>query len=429
MLPMSQPFSQPTSALCEIRYSEICPWLILVRSLRVALLLRVLLLAFLGVVLTQWGWAALDGVFSSSPAQLNRLTDAVSEPAEIGPALVEPTTDALPETNTLRVSPIGQVMSQLLVGPLVRAWAWLAEPFVRLVTREASFGQSLALSLSGIWAVLVWALFGGAISRIAALHLTRGEIIGPFAALTAAVSKWAATAGGPLIALVFAAALAAPLAAGGLLLRSDILALLAGVIWLAALIWGLILAVVLVGLLLGWPLMWASIGVERTDAFDGVSRCYAYIYQRPLHLVFYLLVASVLGLLGEAAVHYFAAAGVTLAEWTVSWGAGSERSAQLFSSPLPDADSPALGGAAATAAGAMVFWNRSLLAIAASFPLAYLWSAAVGIYLLLRRHIDSTEMDEVALDRDQPAEGLPRLAPDANGVARVDRASKSSNDS
>lgn len=421
MRPMSQPFSQPTSALCEIRYGEICPWLILVRSLRVALLLRVLLLGFIGVVATQWGWAVLDRVFSNSPSQLPRLTDSSAPAAEIGPALVEPTADTEAVTTSLRVSPVGQVMGNLLIGPLVRGWAWLAEPFVRMANREASFGQSVALALSGLWAIAVWALLGGAIARISALYLARGELLGPFAALRAAVAKWATTAGGPVIALIFAAALAMPLVLLGIVLWSDILALVAGVVWLAALLWGLLLAVVLIGLLLGWPLMWATIGVERTDAFDAVSRCYAYVYQRPLQLVFYLIVASVLGLLGEAAVHYFAAAGITLTEWTVSWGAGNERAAELFTAAQPDAVEPALSGVAASGARAMTVWKNVLLAFAASFPLAYLWAAAVGIYLLLRRHIDATEMDEVALDQPEPTVGLPRLTPDAAGVPRVDR--------
>ena len=222
--------------------------------------------------------------------------------------------------------------------------------------------------------------------------------------------------------------MATPLALAGILLRLDFLALLAGLVWLLALVWGLMLAVVLVGLLLGWPLMWATIGVERTDAFDGVSRCYAYVYQRPLHLVFYLMVASVLGLLGEAAVHYFAAAGVTLTEWTVSWGSGNERAAELMSTPPADA-AQALGGFAATAAGAMAFWKATLLAVAASFPLGYLWSAAVGVYLLLRRQIDSTEMDEIALDQSEPTEGLPKLTPGASGVPQVDRGGKETDES
>ena len=210
----------------------------------------------------------------------------------------------------------------------------------------------------------------------------------------------------------------------GWLLLLDFTALLMGLVWIAALVWGLILAIGLLGLLLGWPLMWATVGVERTDAFDGVSRCFAYVYQRPFHLVFYLLVATVLGLFGEAVVYYLAAAGVTLTEWTVSWGAGNERAAELMVAPAAGAE-PLIGMAAASA-GVIRFWQATLMAVAASFPLGYLWCASVGIYLLLRRHIDSTEMDEISLDQDEPEQGLPKLTPDESGIPQVDRDTKSS---
>ncbi len=421
--PMSQPPSQPIGALYEIRYGEICPWLILVRSFYAALFIRVLLLAFVGVVITQWGWSALDSLFSSNPAQLERLTEQPSDVAELGPTLVDPGVDS-PTTPAQRVSVISKfARSTWWAGPLVRGWAWMSEPFVRMAARDVSLIQCLSLSLSGIWAVVVWGVFGGAISRIAALYLTRGEALGPIGALRAAIGKWYATSGGPLISLLFAAAIATPLVVIGVLLRLNLTALLMGLVWIAALVWGLILAIGLLGLLLGWPLMWATVGVERTDAFDGVSRCFAYVYQRPFHLVFYLLVATVLGLFGEALVYYFAVAGVTLTEWTVSWGAGNERAAELMSAPAADA-AEKLSRMGAYSIGVIGFWQATLMAVAASFPLGYLWCASVGIYLLLRRHIDSTEMDEISLDQDEPEQGLPKLTPDESGIPQVDRDTK-----
>ena len=420
---MSQPPSQPTGALYEIRYGEICPWLILVRSFYAALFVRVLLLAFVGVVITQWGWAALDGLFSSNPAQLERLTERPSDVAELGPTLVDPGVDS-PTTSAQRVSAIGKFAQSPWAGPLVRGWAWLSEPFLRMAARDVSWRQCLSLSLSGIWAVVVWGLFGSAISRIAALYLTRGEVLGPIAALRTAFGKWYATSGGPLIALLFAAAFAMPLVMIGFLLRLNLTALLLGLVWIAALVWGLILAIGLLGLLLGWPLMWATVAVERTDAFDGVSRCFAYVYQRPFHLVFYLLVATVLGLFGEAVVYYFAAAGVSLTEWTVSWGAGNLRAAELMGPPAADA-AETLSGMGAYSADVISFWQATLMAVAASFPLGYLWCASVGIYLLLRRHIDSTELDEISLDQDEPEQGLPKLTPDESGIPQVGRDTKS----
>ncbi len=44
------------------------------------------------------------------------------------------------------------------------------------------------------------------------------------------------------------------------------------------------------------------------------------------------------------------------------------------------------------------------------FVYSYFWTAASGIYLLLRYHRDGTEMDEVELDDDQDQHDLPELA-------------------
>ena len=59
--------------------------------------------------------------------------------------------------------------------------------------------------------------------------------------------------------------------------------------WLA----GLLMALLLLGLLFGWPLMWGTISTEGTDSFDALSRSYAYLFQRPLHYLFYALVAAI----------------------------------------------------------------------------------------------------------------------------------------
>jgi len=391
--------SQPHGSLYEIRWNEVCPWLILVRALRVSIMVRVLALACAGVLVTQWGWSAVDVTLSESTDRLERLTDDSTKPK-------------LPWQADLASSSAGVAA---LAGPLVRGWSWLAQPFIKLANRDATWRQSLALLASGIWTIMVWALFGGAISRIAAVYLTRGETLGPLVALKSALTKWGATAGAPLVVLLAFAALALPLVIDGLLMRSDFLAVLAGILWPVVLAWGLLLALVLLGLFLGWPLMWATVSVERTDAFDGVSRCYAYVSQRPLYLMFYVLVAIVLGFLGNFLVQGIAYATVGLSEWTISWGLSSERTAELTGSAQAQLSAPADLGRTS-----IQFWKGILQTLVASYSVGYLWSASVGIYLLLRRHIDSTEMDEIAFDEsDLPKKGLPNLEADESGVPHV----------
>ena len=94
--------NQPSGALYEIRWNEVCPSLVLVRALRVSVMVRVLMLAMAGVVLTQWGWSLVDEIFATAAPQLLHLDQ--------------------PSTSTMRIGEFGDVDWG---GPLARAWAWL----------------------------------------------------------------------------------------------------------------------------------------------------------------------------------------------------------------------------------------------------------------------------------------------------------------
>jgi hypothetical protein len=77
--------------------------------------------------------------------------------------------------------------------------------------------------------------------------------------------------------------------------------------------------------------------------------------------------------------------------------------------------------AIAAAGGKMIrFWSLALASLATAFPMAYLWPAATGIYLLLRRLIDSTELAESSVDDAELEPGLPPLVQDpVTGVPKV----------
>jgi hypothetical protein len=284
--------------------------------------------------------------------------------------------------------------------------------------RAGSFRRWFGLLLDGAWTIAVWALFGGAIARIAALYLARGETIGPIAALKSAAFRWPSTAGAPTFGLIALFIVALPLMFAGLMMRLDFLAIVLALVWFLLILLGLAVAIVGIGLAFGWPLMASTVAVERTDAFDGISRGYAYVYQRPLHLVFYIAVAGLLGLLAQTAVNLIVDSTLDATKWAVSTGAGAERIAELYRDYPADDDS--MGQPELRAARIIRFWNRGFASIAASFPMAYLWPAAVGIYLLMRRHIDSTDVGEITFDEGDPERGLPTLVSNpATGVPRV----------
>jgi hypothetical protein len=48
---------------------------------------------------------------------------------------------------------------------------------------------------------------------------------------------------------------------------------------------------------------------------------------------------------------------------------------------------------------ALGFWSRVVGAIVGSFGWGYFWSIATAAYLLLRRDVDGTELDEVVVEQ------------------------------
>jgi hypothetical protein len=225
------------------------------------------------------------------------------------------------------------------------------------------------------------------------------------------------------------------------------LAAIAGVlIWPLVLIMGLQMAILLIGVLVGWPLMWATVAVEGTDAFDALSRSYAYTYQRPLRLLWYVVLAAILAAVSMFIVKLFATSAISLGNWSVSWGLDDVTYRQVVaphpgmmpveSDVAPPIEVPPLGGEAPVlaapapsppplegsrwvAAKAIAFWKSILGALAAGYQAGFLFVAAVGVYLLLRKDIDGAEMDEVYVE-DEPDFGMPPLADDhVTGVPEV----------
>jgi hypothetical protein len=123
--------------------------------------------------------------------------------------------------------------------------------------------------------------------------------------------------------------------------------------------------------LLGFPFSVCSIVTERrADAFDGVSRSAAYVFQRPL---LYLLLITGFHLL--------------------SIGAG-----QIFGSIIWVGKSLLIAGLDMGASTEMVASQSNVLngvpnLILAGFAVSFFWSAAASIYLILRREVDRTEYD------------------------------------
>ncbi len=413
----------------EIAWQEIFPWLLLLRTFRLAISFRLLLLAALALVAIVAGWRLIGLGFRGADDPVVHAWIAAQSAWPWNPGYAHYRAAHPPDRVAVWPDRLPVVGDWITAGPVAATWLYLSRPFRMLFSAEASVVGAAYALLCCLWAVLVVALLGGAATRIAALALARGEPLGLKGALQHARQKLAAYFAAPFMPLVGVLLVSLLLMLLGLLMRWEPGVVIAAVLWPLVLLAGLLIAILLIGLLVGWTLMWPTIATEETDAFDALSRSYAYVYQRPLRLVLYALVVSLLGLAGVVLVDLFTDAVVHFSRLGTSWGMGAERAAEVFA-PY---DYPEIVGADAEVvltpgrppladppAGArlIAFWLRLVQMMVVVFELAFFWAAATAIYLLLRRAVDGTDLDEV---RGLPAEAvpLPPLEPDAQGVPGV----------
>lgn len=395
--------------LREIAWWDVFPWLHLFSAVRCAAQFRMLALGALGLLLTVWGWRGLAYVFSgSSDPWLKAAVESYSEPPH---SFAVPSSKSTAREAELAAAGADDVpvssagfpgLGDAVLGPYLSTWQKLSAPFRHVFENEITIASLAFVLACAIWASIVWGLCGGAATRIAVMQIGRDQKIALRPALAFARKKWFQYLISPLFPLVLLAIASAPMAFAGLLMRSDVGAALMAVLWPLMLVGGLLMAIVAIGLAAGWPLMFPTISAEGLDSFDALSRSYAYVYQRPFHLAFYVGMASLIGAAAMQVVGIFAHAVVYLPQWAASWGTGGERMAEI----LAKRDDSTLG---VFAGGALSFWSEAVGVLAEGFAYSYFWAASSVAYLLLRWHVDGHSLEEVFVEDSADAQPLPPL--------------------
>ncbi len=433
-----------SSTIRAVAWSEVFPWLSILRVFRVAISARALVLGAVGVLLMATGWGVIGAIFGTdSPATawlkpcttcpwlcLTRaVDDRPSLPGDVQTVEFDfdISTDGavpVPTPADAHVNLFG-LSDWDPENPIVSAWSLLTLPAEEGLKQTGFSLRAVAgVLLCGLWGVAVWAFFGAAICRIAAVQLAAEEQVGSMAALRYAARKWPSYFAAPLFPIGGVLLATIPVLVLGLIMKANVAILLGGLLWPLVLVAGLLMALLLLGVLFGWPLMWATISTEGTDSFDALSRSYAYTFQRPLNYLFYAFVAGFIGWLGWLLVQNFAAGVIWMGYWAAGWGCGN---AQIDSIINGSEDFGSLGN---TGVALIRFWAGCVKLLAVGYLFSYFWTAAAAIYFLLRRDVDATEMDEVFLDADLSEEtfGLPAVTTDQSGApAATDDAGKTTN--
>jgi hypothetical protein len=349
-------------------------------------------------------------------------------------------------------------LGRSLVEPLVK----FLKPVLLLLHPDTGPKAGIYLFLVIVWTLLVWALFGGAITRMAAVEAARREKIGMVEALRFVVlrtpdhgPRFVSFLMAPLFPILLVALIVILLIIFGLFEMLPVFGdiFVAGLGYPLVLIAGLVMALVLVGLV-GWPLMSATISTEGTDSWEAVSRSYSYVFQAPWHYLWYGLVAVAYGAVLVFFVGFMGSLLVYLGKWGLEqtpFMRTANREPYYLYAYAPQSyqwrELLLRGGHAAGKQGgeelvsngtineaayrqyvdSMTFYNKVgaflvaiwlylLFLMILGFAYSYFWSASNIIYLLMRRKVDDAELDEVYLE-DDDQDDFYKESPKAAGTA------------
>ncbi len=404
-----------------IRFRRVLPWCHLFRAFRIAIDLRKCILGALALVALSAG----NMLFLQLPFASNVKS---SNPWETGLDRINADQGAAKPWELValfRNDPLAALMEPARYWPLVlEPVRTVFEPGLVLFQRDNSWSTIAVAWTQLLWALLVWAVFGGAISRIAAVQFARDEKVPTLTALRFSAKRLLSYLSAPLLPLAGVGAFWLICFLGGLFARiPSVGPAVVGILWGIVLLFGFLMALIMMGLAAGWPLMTATISTEGSDAFDGLSRSFSYVYDRPWYYVWLILLTMAYGSVVIMFAWFAAWLIVYLAVWSVAAGVGADDIGSLLRSTPPLLISDSLESASQSDAPitigriAVGIWMRAVAMLLLGFVYSYFWTAVTIIYFLLRRSDDGTELDEVYVpEADEPDEQLPLV-----GVAASDQ--------
>ena len=166
--------------------------------------------------------------------------------------------------------------------------------------------HTIFFTLFFLYFLAIWSVFGGAISRIAAVHVARDEKISIRQALRFSTSKFLSFFSAPIIPLLIVVVVGLVIAVGGFVANIPFVGpIVVGVFFFLALVAGFVMTLVLLGTGGGLNLMYPTIAVEGSDSFDAISRSFSYLYARPWRMAFYTAVSILYGSICYLFVRWF----------------------------------------------------------------------------------------------------------------------------
>lgn len=270
--------------------------------------------------------------------------------------------------------------------------------------------------------LVIWSLGGGMLCRMAAVQFARDEKPTTIEAYHFTIRRlWGGFALAPCVPMGIALLIVVPMVLGGLLLRVPYLGdVIGGPLFVFAIIGGFLVTVLLAGFCFGGGLLWPSVAVEGSDAFDAFQRSVSYVLNWKIwKAVFYVVIATVFASLWWVLLRLGAFIALRITHAAVSFGTmpfgwfARDTDPQVLSKleviwqlSGPNAlhavsDWSKLTVAEYFSAACIWFWIAIIVGLMWAFLVSFYFSVWTVIYFLLRRDVDMIEFEDIHIDNPE----------------------------
>ena len=262
----------------------------------------------------------------------------------------------------------------------------------------------------------IWALVGGAVTRMAAVRVAREENVPLKKAVAFSLGKWPSLVTSPLIpfGVLVLMAIVVGLLTGLPLMIPYAGEFVIGVLFGLTLLAGLIMALVLVGGAVSVGLQWPTIAAEGSDSFDAISRSVSYITSRPWRYLFYAAFSTLYGCLTFIFIKLLAFLSLRITHAAVSTfsmgrGGAPDKLVRLWdvptlANPWPAAGAPDMFWGEAAATYLFQFWVWVVLGVVLAFLVSFFFTSQTVVYFLMRKTVDATDIEEVYMEEGDEEE-------------------------
>jgi hypothetical protein len=282
-----------------------------------------------------------------------------------------------------------------------------------------------------VFSLLVLAFAGASIARLSALEMAgfeRPPLMEVFRFAWRRLWVFVKTPVAPFVILLV---IGLAMTVGGLFGAIPFVGeILLGLAFVAFLGIAVVLMLLLLGIIGGFNLLYPTVAVEGADAFDAMSRSFAYVYARPWRLAFYTVTALIYGVVTFLFVSFAVYLILLLTHTFVGWGtsffgfnygafSGVPKLDTLWPEPafmrlVMPINWYAMSWSEFFGALFLHFWVFLLITGIGAYVISYYFSSHTIMYLLLRRSVDGQDLREVYLEEQDAAPApAPATAPPA----------------